>query len=65
MRGYAAIQLENESFQRLFAGVTLSLIDETEQALLYREEDRKKIKRATRKTPGRKLSRRKSWCWNP
>ena len=37
MRGYAAIQLETESFQRLFAGVTLSLIDESDQALLYRE----------------------------
>ena len=39
MRGYAAIQLETESFQRLFAGVTLSLLDETEQALLYKEDE--------------------------
>ena len=37
MKRDAAIQFENEKFQRLYSGVTLSIIDETEQALLYKE----------------------------
>ena len=39
MKGDAAIQFENESFQRLYSGVMLSIIDETEQALLYSGTD--------------------------
>ena len=39
MKGDAAIQFENENFQRLYSGVMLSIIDETEQALLYSGTD--------------------------
>lgn len=35
MQGDAVIQFENEKFQRIYSGVMLSIIDETEQAFLY------------------------------
>ena len=35
MKGDAAIQLENEKFQRLYSGVLLTIIAEEGQAFLY------------------------------